>query len=222
MTTSRYCRDYCVGYSLGVFEQDDVNFELCVDAQRRESPTEGGASNGFMGRPGDARLLNVRRDSRYTRRPTITPHVEDVAVGYPPTARGAARRDGGVRPGAGAGGAGVSRASWSVWMRFSRFLPQILAELVVWNPMGDRNLVPPGRPHRDERGGPVVPHLRSRAAALEALGWTGRNAEWLALVCLHSGVFSAGSIAPSLAAPRAASARRCVSGVHGHCLNLFR
>ena len=32
-------------------------------------------------------------------------------------------------------------------------------------------------------------HLRDRAAALGALGWTGRDAEWLALVCLHSGVF---------------------------------
>ncbi len=35
----------------------------------------------------------------------------------------------------------------------------------------------------------MTPHLNGRAAALEALGWTGRDAEWLALVCLHSGVF---------------------------------
>ena len=35
----------------------------------------------------------------------------------------------------------------------------------------------------------MIPHLNGRAAALEALGWTGRDAEWLALVCLHSGVF---------------------------------
>ena len=32
-------------------------------------------------------------------------------------------------------------------------------------------------------------HLNGRAEALSALGWTGRDAEWLALVCLHSGVF---------------------------------
>ncbi|MCY4074930.1 MAG: hypothetical protein OXH04_05830, partial [Acidobacteria bacterium] len=32
-------------------------------------------------------------------------------------------------------------------------------------------------------------HLRERAAALGPLGWTGRDADWLALVCLHSGVF---------------------------------
>ena len=35
----------------------------------------------------------------------------------------------------------------------------------------------------------MIPHLSGRAAALEALGWTGRDAEWVALVCLHSGVF---------------------------------
>ena len=35
----------------------------------------------------------------------------------------------------------------------------------------------------------MTPHLNGRAKALSALGWTGRDAEWLALVCLHSGVF---------------------------------
>ena len=35
----------------------------------------------------------------------------------------------------------------------------------------------------------MIPHLNGRAEALSALGWTGRDAEWLALVCLHSGVF---------------------------------
>ena len=35
----------------------------------------------------------------------------------------------------------------------------------------------------------MIPHLNGRAAALAPLGWTGRDAEWLALVCLHSGVF---------------------------------
>ena len=35
----------------------------------------------------------------------------------------------------------------------------------------------------------MIPHLNGRAAALKPLGWTGRGAEWLALVCLHSGVF---------------------------------
>ncbi len=36
----------------------------------------------------------------------------------------------------------------------------------------------------------MIAHLRGREAALEPLGWTGRQAEWIALVCLHSGVFT--------------------------------
>ena len=35
----------------------------------------------------------------------------------------------------------------------------------------------------------MIEHLRGRERALEPLGWTGREAEWIALVCLHSGVF---------------------------------
>ena len=34
------------------------------------------------------------------------------------------------------------------------------------------------------------PTLAERAATLRGLGWTDREAEWLALVCLHSGVFT--------------------------------
>ena len=49
-TTSPYGRDYRLGYGLGGLEQGKVSFELGVDAQRRESPMHGGASNGFMGR----------------------------------------------------------------------------------------------------------------------------------------------------------------------------
>ena len=36
----------------------------------------------------------------------------------------------------------------------------------------------------------MIEHLREREKALEPLGWTGREAEWIALVCLHSGVFT--------------------------------
>ena len=36
----------------------------------------------------------------------------------------------------------------------------------------------------------MIAHLRGRERELEALGWTGRHAEWIALVCLHSGVFT--------------------------------
>ena len=36
----------------------------------------------------------------------------------------------------------------------------------------------------------MIAHLKGRDKALEAFGWTGREAEWIALVCLHSGVFT--------------------------------
>lgn len=35
-----------------------------------------------------------------------------------------------------------------------------------------------------------MPHLEHRTAAIRALGWSQADAEWLALVCLHSGVFT--------------------------------
>ena len=35
----------------------------------------------------------------------------------------------------------------------------------------------------------MIAHLRDRSDALVRSGWTRREAEWLALVCLHSGVF---------------------------------
>ena len=35
----------------------------------------------------------------------------------------------------------------------------------------------------------MIAHLRDRAAVLMTHGWTRRQAEWIALVCLHSGVF---------------------------------
>ena len=36
----------------------------------------------------------------------------------------------------------------------------------------------------------MIEHLRGRERALEPLGWRGQDAEWIALVCLHSGVFT--------------------------------
>ena len=36
----------------------------------------------------------------------------------------------------------------------------------------------------------TVPTLQDHAAKLAPFGWTGREAEWLALVALHSGVFT--------------------------------
>ena len=36
----------------------------------------------------------------------------------------------------------------------------------------------------------MIGHLKGREKALAEFGWTGRQAEWIALVCLHSGVFT--------------------------------
>ena len=36
----------------------------------------------------------------------------------------------------------------------------------------------------------MIAHLKGREKALEAFGWTGRKAEWVALACLHGGVFT--------------------------------
>lgn len=51
LTTSRHGRELPGRlYGLGVLDRGDVNFELGIDAQRRESPMQGEASNGVMGR----------------------------------------------------------------------------------------------------------------------------------------------------------------------------
>ena len=49
-STSEYGRNYRVGYGLGVLDRGTVNFELGVDAHRRENPMSDGADNGFLGR----------------------------------------------------------------------------------------------------------------------------------------------------------------------------
>ena len=49
-STSEYGRDYRIGYGLGVLDGESLNFELGVDAQRRESPLLGGADNGVLAR----------------------------------------------------------------------------------------------------------------------------------------------------------------------------
>ena len=36
----------------------------------------------------------------------------------------------------------------------------------------------------------MIAHLQGREKALQPLGWKGREGEWIALVCLHSGVFT--------------------------------
>ena len=49
-STSEYGRDYRLGYGLGVVDRESLNFELGVDARRRESPMLGGTDKGFLGR----------------------------------------------------------------------------------------------------------------------------------------------------------------------------
>ena len=35
----------------------------------------------------------------------------------------------------------------------------------------------------------MIAHLKGRGKALAPFGWTGRRAEWIALACLHGGIF---------------------------------
>ena len=53
----------------------------------------------------------------------------------------------------------------------------------------------------------MIEHLKGRERALAALGWTGREAEWLALVCLHSGVFTRAQFCHYFEAHRSAAQR---------------
>ena len=53
----------------------------------------------------------------------------------------------------------------------------------------------------------MIEHLKGRERALASLGWTGREAEWIALVCLHSGVFIRAQFCHYFDAPRITAAR---------------
>ena len=53
----------------------------------------------------------------------------------------------------------------------------------------------------------MIEHLKGREQALAALGWTGREAEWIALVCLHSGVFTRAQFCHYFEAHRSAAHR---------------
>ena len=55
----------------------------------------------------------------------------------------------------------------------------------------------------------MIAHLKGREKALESFGWTGRRAEWIALVCLHSSVFTRDQISDWLGINRR-TARRFV------------
>ena len=53
----------------------------------------------------------------------------------------------------------------------------------------------------------MIEHLRGREKALEQFGWGGREAEWIALVCLHSGVFTRAQFCFYLSANRMSALR---------------
>ena len=53
----------------------------------------------------------------------------------------------------------------------------------------------------------MIEHLKGRERALTALGWTGREAEWIALVCLHSGAFTRAQFCHYFEAHRSAARR---------------
>ena len=50
LSTSEYGQAYRIGYGVAVLDRESLNFELGVDAQRRESSMLGGADTGFFGR----------------------------------------------------------------------------------------------------------------------------------------------------------------------------
>ena len=53
----------------------------------------------------------------------------------------------------------------------------------------------------------MIEHLKGREQALAPFGWTGREAEWIALVCLHSGAFTRAQFCHYFEAHRSAARR---------------
>ena len=82
----------------------------------------------------------------------------------------------------------VGRERWSLSLQFM-FLDEIPPDLIVHNPMGIVITLSARRSGGGD-GRTMIGHLKGREQALARLEWTGREAEWIALVCLHSGVFT--------------------------------
>ena len=53
----------------------------------------------------------------------------------------------------------------------------------------------------------MIEHLRGREKALKSLGWRGPEAEWIALVCLHSGIFTRAQFCDYFDSPRVRALR---------------
>ena len=73
-------------------------------------------------------------------------------------------------------------------------------------------------PSRSAAGPPRIAHLRRRADALVQVGWTRREAEWLALVCLHSGVFLRSQYLAFIGRTNPALANRFVRRCRNHAV----
>ena len=100
------------------------------------------------------------------------------------------------------GGAEVGRDRWTLSLQFT-FIDVVQPELMIVNPMGliitylrgDRALVTgwtssPAQVETSPETPATVPTMKDRAAQLATFGWTDREAEWIALVALHSGAFT--------------------------------
>ena len=99
----------------------------------------------------------------------------------------------------------VDRERWSLSLQFL-FLDEIPPRSDCSQSYGDRYHLPARRSGRGD-GRPMIEHLKGREQALAPLGWTGREAEWIALVCLHSGVFTRAQFCHYFGAARNTAAR---------------
>ena len=114
--------------------------------------------------------------------------VEQVVLRIHPAPEAPPRRDRRLRPGppqAGAGdpeGAVVDHGPVHLLTVIPSRAPSSTTRWASSSPTSSR----PGPGHGAAQ---VIAHLQGREAALEPFGWTGRQAEWIALACLHSGVF---------------------------------
>ena len=71
-----------------------------------------------------------------------------------------------------------------------------------------------GSPQTDApQAAPERPTLQQRADKIAALGWSAREAEWIALVALHSGVFTRSQLSFFLDDPHRVAASRFVRGL---------
>ena len=99
----------------------------------------------------------------------------------------------------------VGRERWSLSLQFL-FLAEIPPRSDCSQSYGNRYHLSARRSGRGDRQ-TMIEHLKGRERALASLGWTGREAEWIALVCLHSGAFTRAQFCHYFEAHRSAARR---------------